>query len=248
MPDGSPGIQVSGDLAVGWRKWECGAQQVQRGHWEETAPLYSLHSQLPWSYHADLEGHTLPTWYKGTGMHPSLFFPLTTTPFLVLDTIVSPSPLRSSIIVMSSRICPNGGMLSKLASFLSIGWRSLRMSMGSLRGDAGVNIFNEDWPAETRAGDSATRRTVSPPEGGAMYSFAREVLIPHLETHLGWKCPVVNATTSFVVKAVNVNGIVDVEKKQCWHRDINLSYVTGPDQHHVISPCSVGCAVLGRGA
>ena len=24
------------------------------------------------------------------------------------------------------------------------------------------------------------------------------------------------------------------KKKQCWHRDINLSYVTGPDQHHVI--------------
>ena len=74
------------------------------------------------------------------------------------------------------------------------------------------------------------RRTMTPPEGGAMYSFAREVLIPHLETHLGWKCPVVNVTTFIVVKA----GTVDVEKKQCWHRDINLSYVAGPDQHHVI--------------
>ena len=63
-----------------------------------------------------------------------------------------------------------------------------------------------------------------------MYSFAREVLIPHLETHLGWKCPVVNVTTFIVVKA----GTVDVEKKQCLHRDINLSYVAGPDQHHVI--------------
>ena len=41
-----------------------------------------------------------------------------------------------------------------------------------------------------------------------MYSFAREVLIPHLETHLGWKCPVVNVTTFIVVKA----GTVDVEK------------------------------------
>ena len=95
----------------------------------------------------------------------------------------------------------------------------------------GLNIFNEDWPAEsTRAGDSDTRRTMTPPEGGAMYSFAREVLIPHLKTHLGWKCPVVNGTTFIVVKA----GTVDVEKKQCWHRDINLSYVVGPDQHHVI--------------
>ena len=98
------------------------------------------------------------------------------------------------------------------------------------RGDAGLNIFNEDWPAETRAGDKDTRRTFTPPEGDAMYSFAREVLIPHLETHLGWKCPVVNVTTFIVVKA----GTVDVEKKQCWHRDINLSYVAGPDQHHVI--------------
>ena len=58
-----------------------------------------------------------------------------------------------------------------------------------------------------------------------MYNFAREVLIPHLETNLGWKCPVVNVTTF-------IGTIVDVEKKQCWHRDISLSYVTGPDQHH----------------
>ena len=49
MPDGSPGIQVSGDLAAGRRKWECKAQQVQRAHWEDTAPLYSVRSQLPWS-------------------------------------------------------------------------------------------------------------------------------------------------------------------------------------------------------
>ena len=61
VPDGSPGIQVSGDLAAGWRKWECKAQQVQQGHWEDTAPVYSLHSQSLWSWHADLEGHTLPT-------------------------------------------------------------------------------------------------------------------------------------------------------------------------------------------
>ena len=45
-----------------------------------------------------------------------------------------------------------------------------------------------------------------------MYNFAREVLVPHLETHLGWNCPVVNVTTFIVVKA----GTVDVEKKQCW--------------------------------
>ena len=42
-----------------------------------------------------------------------------------------------------------------------------------------------------------------------MYSFAREVLIAYLETHLGWKCPVVNVTTFIVVKA----GTVDVERK-----------------------------------
>ena len=134
MQGGSPGIHVSGDVAAGWRKWECKAQQVQRGHWEDTAPLYSLHSQSPWSWHADLEGHTLPTWYKGTGMHPSLFSPSPPPPFLVLNTIVCPSPLTSSIIVMSttSRISSNGAMLSNLASFLSIGWTSFRMSMGNL--------------------------------------------------------------------------------------------------------------------
>ena len=41
MQDGSPGIHVSGDVAAGWRKVQCKAQQVQRGHWEDTAPLYS---------------------------------------------------------------------------------------------------------------------------------------------------------------------------------------------------------------
>ena len=82
----------------------------------------------------------------------------------------------------------------------------------------------------TRAGDSGTRRTVTPPQGAAMYRFAREVFIPYLETLRGWKCPVVNLTTFGVVKATTV----DVQKKQCWHRDIYLSHVTGPDQHHVI--------------
>ena len=79
MPDGFLGIPVSGDLAAGWRKWECKAQQLERGHWEETAPLYSLHSQSEWSWHADLEGHILSTRYKVIGMHNSLFFGPTTT-------------------------------------------------------------------------------------------------------------------------------------------------------------------------
>ena len=91
-------------------------------------------------------------------------------------------------------------------------------------------IPKPDTNNQSRAGDSDSRRRVTPLAGGALHSFAREVFIPHLETHLGWNCPVVNVTTFIVVKA----GIVDVEKIQCWHRDINLSYVTGPDQHHVI--------------
>ena len=82
---------------------------------------------------------------------------------------------------------------------------------GALRGDAGVNIFNEDGPPETGAGDidKDTRRTVMPPAGGALKKIAREVCIPHLETHLGGNCPVVNVTTFIVVKA----GTVDMEKK-----------------------------------
>ena len=232
MQDGSPGIHVSGDVAAGWRKWECKAQQVQRGHWEDTAPFYSLHSQSPWSWHADLEGHTLPTWYKGTGMHPSLFFPLTTTPLFGVEhhRVSIPVDVVDHRHVDDLKELPQWGHAFQ-SGFISVNWMDkLQDEYGELRADAGLNIFNEDWPAETRAGDSDTRRTMTPPEGGAMYSFAREVLIPHLETHLGWKCLVVNVTTFIVVKA----GTVDVEKKQCWHRDINLSYVAGPDQHHVI--------------
>ena len=142
MPDGTPGIQVSGDLATGWRKRECKAQQVQQGHWEDTAPLYSFHSQC--------NGPGMPIWRATPSPHgtrvlgctPPFSSPSQPPPFLVLNTIVSPSPLRLSIIVMSttSRICPNGAMLSKLASFLFIGWRSFRMSMGNLGGMRG-SIF-----------------------------------------------------------------------------------------------------------
>ena len=109
--------------------------------------------------------------------------------------------------------------------------KKLEGEYGELRGDARVNIFNEDWPAETRAGYSDTRCIGRPPIGGALHCFAREVLMPHLETHLGWNYLFLNVTTFIVVTA----GTPDVEKQQCWHRDINLSHVTGPDQHHVLS-------------
>ena len=66
-----------------------------------------------------------------------------------------------------------------------------------------------------------------------MYSFAREVPIPHLETYLSWKCPVVHVTTFIVVKA----GTVDVEKKQCWHRDINLSYMLPARTNTMLFAC-----------
>ena len=197
MPDGSPGIQVSGDLAAGWSKWECKAQQVQRGHWEYIAPLYSLHSQSPWSSHADWEGHTLPTWYKGTGMHPSLFFLLTITPLFGVEhhRVSIPVEVVDHRHVDDLKDFKQWGHAFQ-SGFISIDWmEKLHDEYGELRGDAGVNTFNEDWPAETRAGDSDTRRTVTPPEGGAMYKFAREVLITQLQTHLGWKCPVVNVTT-----------------------------------------------------
>ena len=47
MPDGTPGIHVSGDLAAGWHKWECKAQQVQRGHWEDMEDRRWLTTSLP---------------------------------------------------------------------------------------------------------------------------------------------------------------------------------------------------------
>ena len=142
MQDGSPGIHVSGDVAAGWRKWECKAQQVQRGHWEDTAPLFP---STP-----NRHGPGMPIWRAtpsppGTrvpGCTPPFFSPSPPPPFLVLNTIVSPSPLTSSIIVMSttSRISSNGAMLSNLASFLSIGWTSFKMSMGNL-GEMRGSIF-----------------------------------------------------------------------------------------------------------
>ena len=145
MPNGSPGIQVSGDLAACWRKWECKAQQVQRGHWEDTAPLYSLHSQSAWSWHADLEGHTLPTWYKGTGMHPSLFFPLTTTPLFGVEhhRVTIPLEVVDHRHIDDIKDLPQWGHAFQTG--ISIDWMErLEDEYGELRGDAGVNIFNQD--------------------------------------------------------------------------------------------------------
>ena len=168
MQDGSPGIHVSGDVAAGWRKWEWKAQQVQRGHWEDTAPLYSLHSQSPWSWHADLEGHTLPTWYKGTGMHPSLFFPLTTTPLFGVEhhRVSIPVDVVDHRHVDDLKDFKQWGHAFQ-SGFISVNWMDkLQDEYGELREDAGLNIFNEDWPAETRAGDSDTRRTMTAPDLG----------------------------------------------------------------------------------
>ena len=203
MPDGSPRSHVSGDLVAGWRKWDCNPQQVQRGHWEDTAPLYSLPSQSAWSWHADLAGHTLPTWYKGIGMHPSPFSPLTTTPLSGVEHHRVPVPLEVGDHCHDDDLkgLPQWGHAFQ-AGFISEAWvEKLEGHYGKLRGDAAVNIFNGDWLAETRAGDTDTRRTVTPPASGALETFAREVLITHLETHLGWNLPVVNVTTFIVVRA-----------------------------------------------
>ena len=154
MLDGSPGIRVSGDLAAGWRKGECKAQQVERGHWEDTAPLYSLHSQLPWSWHADLEGHTLPTWYKGTGMHPSLFFPLTTaTPFGVEQHRVSiPVEVVDQRHVDDVKGLPQWGHPFQ-TGFIFVDWmEKLEDEYGELRGDAGVNFFMRIGPPRLEHG------------------------------------------------------------------------------------------------
>ena len=165
MPDGSPDIRVSGHSAASWRKWECNAQQVQRGHWEDTAPLYSLHSQSAWSWHADLEGHTLPTRCKATRMHPSLFFPLTTTPLFGVEhhCVTIPLEVVDHRPADDLKDLPQWGHAFQ-TGFISEDWmEKFEEEYGELRGDAGINIFNEDWPAETCAGDTDTRRTVTPP-------------------------------------------------------------------------------------
>ena len=56
----------------------------------------------------------------------------------------------------------------------------------------------------------------------------------------GWHSRI---TTFIVVKA----GTVDVQKKQWWHRDINLSYVTGPEQHHIMCLFPMFCPTLDDG-
>ena len=163
---------------------------------------------------------------------PLPFLPLTTTPLFSVEhhRVTIPHENVDDRHVDELKELPQWGHAFQTGSISKDWMEKLEEEYGELRGDAGVNISNELWPAETRAGDTDTRRTVTPPARGAMHNFAREALTPHLETQLGWKCPVMNVTTFIVVKA----GTVDVEKKQCWHRDINLSYVTGPDRHHVV--------------
>ena len=201
-----------------------------------SSPLLCCPSTSTLSWAASTSAFRLPSWASLRASliasTSSLFFPLTTSPLSGVEhhRVSIPVDVVDHRHVDDLKELPQWGHAFQ-CGFISVNWMDkLQDEYGELRADAGLNIFNEDWPAETPGGDSDTRRTMTPPEGGAMYSFAREVLIPHLETHLGCKCPVVNVTTFIVVKA----GTVDVEKKQCWHRDINLSYVAGPDQHHVI--------------
>ena len=96
-------------------------------------------SQSPLSWHADLEGHTLPTWYKGTGMHPSLFFPLTTGPLFGVEHHHVSIPVR----VIDHRHVHDPKDSPKLrhafqTGFNSVDWmQKLQDEYGELRGDAG---------------------------------------------------------------------------------------------------------------
>ena len=134
MQYGSPGIHVSGDVAAGWRKWECKAQQCSGGIGRTPPPSTPSTSNRHGPGMLIWRATPSPPGTRVLGCTPLFSSPSPPPPFLVLNTIVSPSPLTSSIIIMSttSRNCPNGAMLSNLASFLSIEWTSFRMSMGNL--------------------------------------------------------------------------------------------------------------------
>ena len=43
-------------------------------------PISSLRSKSPWEWQGELEGHTLPTWYKATANHPAIVLPPSTLP------------------------------------------------------------------------------------------------------------------------------------------------------------------------
>ena len=111
---------------------------MQQGHWEDIAPHYSLHSQSPWSWHADLEGQTLPTWYKGTGMHPSLFLPFTTTPLFYIERhpVCIPLEVVDHLHVQDLKDLPQCGHAFQTC-FISVAWiERLQDEYGELTGDA----------------------------------------------------------------------------------------------------------------
>ena len=114
------------------------------------------------------------------GCTPSLFFPLTTTPLFGVEhhRITIPVEVVDHRHVDDLKDLPQWGHVFQ-TGFISVDWmEKLEGEYGEFRGDAGVNIFNEDWPAETRAGDSDTRRTVTPPDGGACTVLQGRSLYP----------------------------------------------------------------------
>ena len=63
-------------------KWEGRSQQVGKDFWDTVSPINSLSSKSPCEWQGELEGHTLPTWYKATLNHLDIVLPPSTLPLI----------------------------------------------------------------------------------------------------------------------------------------------------------------------
>ena len=85
VSEGVFGIEVLGHSNPGWLKWEGRSQQVGKDFWDTMLPINSLSSKSPWEWQGELEGHTLPTWYKANPNHPAIVLPPPSTLPLIGD-------------------------------------------------------------------------------------------------------------------------------------------------------------------
>ena len=229
VSEGVFGIDVSGDSNPGWLKWEGRSQQVGKEFLDTLSPVTSLSSKSPWEWQGDLEGYTLPTWYKATANHPAIVLPPSTLP-LIGDAHGRVEVGDDVLGVVGNEALP---LLPKcrFAYLRAVFSTELMGRIAQLYAPTpaqGINIFNGNWPSRTRPVDAPVRIMYPQADEESALHKAEGLLTNLYRSDLGLENPVFNVVCFIVVKKGTTH-------KQCWHRDVNKVSFKAPTEKHFIA-------------